>query len=201
MIVTSLGEGIPEALAATEQLGVEGGLEKKQILQLRLLAEELFSLLHSIAGEVKAEYLPGRDGKAYSLALCSDIMLTREMRDQFIAFSTSGENAAAKGFMGKIREMIATALLPNDSGTGILSGLSLGLMSMASPSAQKAGTDTLMWSMKQYKDEVGSRRGEDGAADSAWDELERSIVASIADEVSVRVTGSLVEIRIDKDFS
>ena len=39
--VTSLGLGMDEALAVTEKTGLASGLEKKQILRLRLLAEEL----------------------------------------------------------------------------------------------------------------------------------------------------------------
>lgn len=122
--VTSLGLGMDEALAVTEKTGLASGLEKKQILRLRLLAEELIGMLRGIAGDVEADYWLERNGRAYALHLRSDVTMTREMHEQLIAVSTSGENAAAKGFMGKIREMIAVALLPRESGSSLLSGLS-----------------------------------------------------------------------------
>ena len=193
--VTSQGQGMNEALAVTERMGMEAGLERKQILRLRLLSEELFGLLRGIAGEVEADYWLERTDRQFALHLKSEVTLTRDMHEQLVAVSTSGENAAAKGFMGKIREMIAVSLLPKDSGTSILSGLSLGLMSMAAPSA-----NTYRWSMKKYKEAVESERKGNMEAEEAWDELERSIVASIADEVSVCVTGSCAEITIFKAF-
>ena len=194
-IVTSRGEGIQEALAATEKLGVDSGLSIKENLRLRLLAEELFGMVRSIVGDMEARYWVEHEGKSFVLHLGSEVELTQETRRQLIAVSTQGENAAAKGFMGKIREMIAVALLPRESGASLLSGLSLGLMSMASPSA-----NTYRWSMSQYKEAVNSERARNAEAEAAWDELERSIVASIADEVSVLVAGSSTEIIIFKTF-
>ena len=203
-IVTSRGEGMQEALAATEKLGADSGLGRKENLRLRLLAEELFGMVRSIVGDMEARYWVEQEGKSFEMHLKSEVKLTQETRRQLIAVSTQGENAAARGFMGKIRDMIAAALLPKDSGgASLLSGLSMGLVSAAgnsSPSAQQAAADAFRWSMKQYKDAVDSERSESEDARSAWDELERSIVASIADDIGVSVTGSTVEITITKAF-
>ena len=197
--VSNRGLGVAEALALTERLGADGALEKRQILHLRLLAEELFGTLRSIAGDVEAEYWIEWESKSYALHLRANVELTRERREALISVSSTGGNAAVKGFTGKVREMIAVALLPKDSGVSLLSGLSLGLMSMASPSAQ-GSSDSLRWSMKQYKTAVNSERSGSTAAEEAWDELEKSIVASIADEISVSVRGSDVEITIFKTY-
>ena len=200
--ITSQGLGRKEALAATEKAGLDSGLERKEILRLRLLAEELAGMLRGIAGDMEADYWLEQKDREFILRLGADITMTREMREQLLAVSTSGENAGAKGFTGKIREMIAVALLPRES-RQLPSGLSLGLMSMASnssPSAQQAAAEAFRWSMKQYKDTVSSELSESEAARAAWDELEKSIVASVADEVSVCVTGSHAEISIFKSF-
>ena len=196
IIVSSLGQGIKEALALTEKLGKENGLEKKEVLHLRLLAEELFGMLRSITGELEADYRLDAEGKNFVLRLTSDVILTEAMRQQLISASTSGLNAAAKGVMGKIRVMIAEALLPKTGPSVIMPGLSLGLMSMASPTGQSAGLDAYMWSLNKYKAEVEGR--EEGG--EAWDELEKSIVANVADEVSVSIVGSKVEIAVYKSF-
>lgn len=201
-IVTSRGEGIREALAATEKLGVDSGLSIKENLRLRLLAEELFGMVRSIVGDIHARYWIENEGKSFVLHLGSEVELTQETRKQLIAVSTQGENAAAKGFMGKLRDMIAAALLPRES-RPLLSGLSMGLMSMASssgPSAQQATANAFRWSMKQYKDTVSTKLSESEEARDAWDELEKSIVASIADDVGVRVVGQTVEVTISKAF-
>ena len=201
-IVTSRGEGMQEALAATEKLGIDCGLGSKENLRLRLLAEELFGMVRSIVGDLEARYWIEHEGKSFVLHLGAEVELTQETRKQLIAVSTQGENAAAKGFMGKLRDMIAGALLPRES-RPLLSGLSVGLMSMASyssPSAQPAAAEAFRWSMKQYKDTVSTKLSEGEEARDAWDELEKSIVASIADDVGVRVVGQTVEVTISKAF-
>ena len=103
--------GMTVALAMTEQLGAKQGLERRQILHLRLLAEELFGMLRSITGEIEADYWLEYEGKRFDIHMKSDVKLTEEMRQQFLSASSSGENAAAKGFMGKLRVMISEALV------------------------------------------------------------------------------------------
>ena len=183
--------GMAIALGMTEKLGAQQGLERKQILHLRLLAEELFSMLRSLTGEVDAEYWLEYEGKRFDIHMKSDVRLTDELRQQFLSASTSGENAAAKGVMGKLRVMIAEALVAKPS----VPAFSLGLVSAASPTAQVAGANAYQWSMEKYKAEVKKRQDEE-----SWDELEKSIVANIADEVSVRIIGANVEIIVSKAF-
>ena len=190
--INSYGDGMREALEATERLGVEGGLTPKQTLRLRLLAEELFGMMRSIVGEMEADYRVERAYQDYTIRMKSEVIMTQELRRQLIAVSTQGENAAAIGFMGKLRDMIGAALLPKSDSPSMLT---LGLMSMGSPGGYSAGSASYDWSLVKYK----SGLKESGAAD-AWDELEKSIVANIADEVSIRIKGSVVEIIISKTF-
>ena len=201
-IVTSRGEGMQDALAATEKLGADSGLNKKENLRLRLLAEELFGMVRSIVGELEARYWIEHEGKSFDMHLSSEVELTQEMRKALISVSSQGENAAARGFMGKLRDMIAAALLPKET-RPLLSDLSLGFMGLASnssPYAQQAAADAFRWSMSQYKDIVSSELSENEDSRAEWDELEKSIVANIADEIVVSVVGSAVEITISKAF-
>ena len=86
---------------------------------------------------------------------------------------------------------IAEALVTRPS----VPAFSLGLVSAASPTAQVAGANAYQWSMEKYKAEVKKQKDEE-----SWDELEKSIVANIADEVSVRIIGANVEIIVTKAF-
>ena len=65
--ITSLGEGMEDALAATEQLGLDSGLGHKENLRLRLLAEELIGMLRGIAGSVEAIYQAGQEKQSFTL--------------------------------------------------------------------------------------------------------------------------------------
>lgn len=188
------GTGIKDVIAMTEKLGEDSGLSHKQSIHLRLMAEETLGMVRSIAGEVGAEfYIEQKDGE-YRLVTDSQVDITKEKKKTLLSASTKGVNAAAKGFMGTLRDMISTALLPREEGP---SGLSVGLMSLGSPGSY--GTDgSYSWSMTKYAEGVKNEGTED--AKEAWDELEKSIVASIADDVSIYIKDSHVKIEITKKF-
>lgn len=201
--VTSSGKGVNEALAQTEKLGIDCGLEAREILRLRLLAEELFGMAKSIAGEIEGCYCADENDRRFEITLSSDVFMTKEMKKQLISVSSQGDNKASAGFMGRLKDMIGTALLPKDQSANLWSGFSLGLMGVASnssPAAQAAAADAYYWSMRQYKKSVESKRAEDENAQKAWDELEKSIIANIADEIVVCIKGSNVKISIQKQF-
>ena len=197
IMITSQGLGIQESLSMTEAIGAESELTRKEKLHLRLLAEELLGMLRSVAGEVEADYWILREGKSFELHMKSEVNLTEKMRQQLISASSSGENAAAKGIMGKIRLLIEEAFISRASGSVFANGLAMSFMSAASASGHSAGADAYLWSLKNYKEEVAN---EGEKASEAWDELEKSIVANIADEISVRIMGANVEIVIYKAF-
>ncbi|MBQ7171216.1 MAG: hypothetical protein IJR89_02945 [Clostridia bacterium] len=201
--VTGQGKGMQEALEETERLGLIGGLAPKEVLRLRLLAEELFGMARGIVGEEEARYRIEADGKRFELRLNVEMRMTQERKKQLLSVSSQGRNAASTGFMGKLKDAIATALLPKESGLSFLSGFSMGCMSMAGaggPEAQAAFADAFYWSMNQYKQAVDETRADNSESKEAWDELEKSIVANIADEVTVLVRGSRAEITIQKAF-
>ena len=197
--ITSRGDGMEEALAATEQLGLESGLGHKENLRLRLLAEELIGMMRGIAGSVEASYRVWQENKMFTLRLSSDVSMNMELRRQLLAASSSGKNAAAKSLMGRIRDMVTAFILPEKGESALPSGLSLGLMSMGSPSVYRSG-GSYAWTLKRYMSEVQNSREQNEAAAEAWDELEKSIVANLADDVSVKIEGSKVEIAITKAF-
>ena len=200
IIVTTRGEGMQEALAATEKLGQDSGLGHKENLRLRLLAEELIGLMRGITGSVEARYQVVQEGRKYALSLSADVILDQDMRRQLIAASSSGKNSAAKGLMGKIREMVAIVLLPKSQSSAALANLSLGLISLGSPMGYAAGEDSYIWSMSTYMSELQGNMDEAEDTKEAYDELEKSIVANLADEVVVSIVGSAVEITITKAF-
>ena len=45
MLINSKGLGMSEALEAVEKMGLESNLERKELIHLRLLAEELVGLM------------------------------------------------------------------------------------------------------------------------------------------------------------
>ena len=187
------------ALAATEKQGAESGLSNKQNLRLRLLAEELFGFIRSLTGDIDALYWIDRQGSTFILHLkADDIIMNREVREELLSADTSGKNAAAKGFMGKLRDMVASVMTPSAQGPSVLSGLSLGMMSTSSPVGENAGMTSYIWSLKNYKEKLDEN--EELELEEETEDLERSIVANLADDVVVSIVGSRVQVDITKTF-
>ena len=57
------------------------------------------------------------------------------------------------------------------------------------------------WSMVKYSDALSSLvKQNDDAAKAAWDELEKSVVAHVADDVKISIKGNQVEMIIYKSI-
>lgn len=193
--VTSRGDGMDEALEMTEALGRKSGLGRKENLRLRLLAEELFGTMKSIAGDVEGIYYVEKKDTRFDICMKAQVILTAEMREQFLSVSSTGKNAAAKSFMGKIRDMITTVVMSMNSDPTMLQ---MGIMSAGSPIGYQGGLECYEWYMNKYKEAV--RDSDPEGESEAWDELEKSIVANLADDVSISIVRSEVEVKITKTF-
>ena len=57
-----------------------------------------------------------------------------------------------------------------------------------------------LWSLERYRAAMEKEKEQSPVVKEAWDELEKSIVASIADDVRVSVSGKKVELIIEKQL-
>ena len=179
-------------------------LEDKKALRIRLLAEELCGMLPGLVENFSGEFWAENNGNDYELhvTLKADDM-TVALRDEIVSVSKSGKNAAAKGIMGKIRAVAETMLLsafdptiPSALPEGEFydyHGYNMGFGYIDPSMAVDTGY-VYSWSLFNYKTAV-----EENEKD-AYAELERSIVAKLADDVIVGVKGHKVEILVKKSF-
>jgi hypothetical protein len=123
---------------------------------------------------------------------------------ELIAASKNKSNQASVGFMGKIRELIEDSIYTMDE-VGRLQtatdGSSFKYSTMGVSDVSMLQADDFMWSLELYRANVDKVKSENMAARAAWDELEKSIVANIADDVKVSVKGNNVELVIEKKLS
>ena len=142
------------------------------------------------------------DGDDYKLHVelkAEDMSL--ELRDELISVSKSGKNAAAKGIMGKIRAVAETMLLvASDPELSVPTeeyydyhGYNMGFGYIDPAVASETGY-VCSWSLYSYKAAVEEKEND------AYAELERSIVAKLADDIIVGVRGNNVEIVVKKSF-
>jgi hypothetical protein len=197
--ITANGTGFTRVLEETERAAAYRGLEPKQALRLRLLAEEMTGMLKTLVGDERFRYWIESEGRAFSLHLETQTIVTRALREALLKASSSGKNAAAKGFMGRIRDIFTRMCDTTDSDTlAVEYGYSYvdvagfdASMDM-SPNAMLYG-----WSLREYRSAVEAHRDEEA---DKWDELERSITAKLADEVKIFIRGNTVEMVIEKAF-
>ena len=68
------------------------------------------------------------------------------------------------------------------------------------PTTYAVAADVLAWSMKKYKAAIENEATHDDSAKEKWDELEKSIIVNIADEVKIFIAGNTVEMTVYKKF-
>ena len=189
-------------LAEVEKVTTYNGLEDKKALRLRLLAEELCGMLPGLIENFSGKFWAENDGDDYELhvELKADDM-SFDLRDELISVSKSGKNAAAKGVMGKIRAVAETMLLAaSDSSIDLPAGgfydyhgYNMGF-GYIDPAISCETGYIYSWSLCNYKTAVEEKE------EDAYAELERSIVAKLADDIIVGVRGKNVEIIVKKSF-
>jgi len=198
--IFSSGEGRETALDLAERTGAYCQLDNKSVLRLRLLSEELIELIRSFSADLQGDFWLETDDKNVEIHLKTVIPMDLQTRGELLAVSTSGENSAAKGIIGKIREMIALKTLPEDPNTKAMTEQALGLISAGyEMSSYVAGAYS--WSMSTYISRIDKADFNIEEKKEAKDELEKSIVANLADDVKVSIVNSDVEVTIIKSFA
>ena len=174
-----------EVLAQAERVAAYQNLPPKSALHLRLLAEEMMGMVRAIAGNLHGEFWIENDGPQYELHLLAETDMDFEKREKLIATSTKGINEAERGLMGKIRAFFEP-----------IEGTPVYFDTAVSTSPQEIG-----WSMNTYQKQLEQMVSEkrEGAAE-AWDELEKSVIAHVADEVRISIHGYDVEMIVFKKF-
>ena len=191
--VSSRGKQMEKALEQADKVAAYKGLSAKDALHLRLLTEEMMGLMRSITGEKEGTFwIEDQDGE-YQLHLKVRAMLTSEEREQLLAVSSSGRNESAKGLMGRIRDFF-------DWGSD--EDLATYTSPLLLPDAFEYTSSPSLdweWSMARYENALSTQMEQgDQKVREAWDELEKSVVSHVADEVKVSIRSGTVEMIIYK---
>ena len=196
--ITPNGAGIENALLETERAAAYRELAPKQALRLQLLAEEMTGMLKTLVGDEQFHYWIESEGMAFSLHLLTQTIVTRELREALLKTSTSGKNAAAKGFMGRLREILTSMSESYDPAAELGYGYSYVDVTGFDASMDMSPNAALLgWSLKAYRDAVIENKEKEP---EKWDELEKSITAKLADDVKIFIRGNNVEMVIEKTF-
>jgi hypothetical protein len=173
-----------------EKVGLFCELSPKNARNLRLLAEEMISLVNRILPHFEGELFVENEDRSFQIQMKLRTLITPEERDVLLD-TVGGKNSAfGKGIFGKIAAVLAEgAIMANDpevsrdiSMTGMR--YSQGFMADA-------------WLMSTY---VPVRAEAENAREIRNDGLEKSIIVNLADDCKIGVRASNVEITVTKCF-
>ena len=170
--IANLESKMDVAQDVVENYIFDTGIKGKDALRLKLLSEEVLRLAKSIIGYGIMNFWLEGNSRVTKIYLTAENHMDKSKEDELISVSSTGENKVEQGFFGKLRSLFV----------------------VNAPTTSK-------WSLKDYQEELRRRKEEDKYSQEAWDDLERSLVANLADDIEVGVGKDNIEMIVTKDFS
>ena len=197
--ITKSGSGMDEALSTTENAADKMSLTSREKLRLRLLAEEMMSMVRSVTGDLTATFWLEAEGKTFTLHIEAKSELSYSKRRELLSASTTGKNAANLGIMDKIRGIIEAGIYGLEEGFELQAKYGTGMFSYGAMGLEDFGMSEAVyaWSMQKYRNDLEAGRNDNP---DEWDELEKSIIANIADDVSVGILRDKAVLTVTKKF-
>ncbi|MBR1478865.1 MAG: hypothetical protein IJ608_13045 [Lachnospiraceae bacterium] len=198
--VNSNGTGTAPAMDEVERFSEYMGLDRKCAMRLRLIAEETLGMVNAITEDFEADFwLEGERDQACRLHLTAETKMNLSKKRELLDASSDKKNAAYKGFMGRIREMMEEGIYAADEDASSAENVPPVYGRMGVHGA--GNSYAYQYSLAKYRADINAAKASSGDKAEEWDELEKSIVANIADDVRVGVRGNTVELVIEKDWS
>ena len=191
---------IEHALEVTGRYIYEAGLDGKKAIHLNLLAEEVLCMVRAMVGDFSARFwIEDGDGE-FRINIDAVADVDKAKKRELLSVSSTGKNVANKGLMAKIGAFFSDCMdnydtvmeytsVADNYGYVYTAGVSTSTM-------MSSGAD--MWSLSAYRSTVQRDRDSKEEAKEAWDELEKSVLANIADDVIVGVKDNHVTLTVVK---
>jgi hypothetical protein len=179
-------------LKESEKVAVYNELDHKQTLQLRLLCEEIDGMLPKIIDDFDGKiWIEFEDGVCMIKLTVEFKDFTAEKKNDLIAIAKNKKNASVVGIVGRIRSALENFFLDEKN---------VQMLDMTSSSFYYATDYTghtdysYLWTLEQHREKAKKEKSE-------WDELEKSVIASVADDIVVGVKGKQADVTVIKKFA
>lgn len=198
-------ESMAKAIDAADAFIASLDLDRRSAIRTRLLAEETIGMVRAMTGDFTAKFWLEEENGERRVRLTADTDMDKAKKEKLLSVVRSGKNDAAKGFMGKIRDIIQNGMLAFDNMMKIqddldemseYSYLSLGMPADCTVTGAPLNGEMYSWTLTAYREALVKAARDDQMKKAAWDELEKSIVASIAKDVIVGVRKDRVDLTI-----
>ena len=169
-------------------------LSGKNAIHIRLLTEEAVGMLKEMVGSFSADFYVEGDGRKNAINIEGKADLDAWQRSDLLDVSSTGKNALAKGIMSKIRSVMEAGIMGIDLAYET-DPIDYGYILSPIPRSEGELFEQ-MWSLSAYKQGVENYKNENEVNARAWDELEKSIVSNLADDVQVGILKGNIKVVI-----
>ena len=200
-VVNSDAERMSAARYATEEFAGQIGLGRRDALRLDLLVEETLGMVKAMLEEFYGQIWFVGDSGACEIHFEVTADMNVDRRQELLSVSRTGKNVAPRGLMARLGEMISGALHGFGQTVDAYGREAIKYGIVHTPIEAVPNAEVMpIWTLQTYREDLDRARDNDGGAEEAWDELEKSIVARLADDVIVGIKGDRVDLIIKKDF-
>ena len=200
-MVNSEAGRMAAARYVTENFAWQAKLDKKDTLRLDLLVEETLGMARTMLTDFYGQLWFVGEGKRCEIHFEATADMNADKKEELLSVSSTGKNAAAKGFMGKLGELITGAIHGIGRSIDTYGQETIQYGVIHTPGMSMGASDIMpIWTLQNYRSDLDRAQDEDEAAGVAQEELEKSIVASLADDIIVGVRGDRIDMVIIKTF-
>ena len=177
--------GLDHILSETERIGAFCKLSPSAKGKLRLLAEEMLSLTVRLFDGLKYEFFIENQERRFTLNLSAKTIVNAKQKEKLLSLSGRCENEATKGIFGRISGVFGSLLLD----TGEYSQITAPYMDemRMTPHWGSSGM-AAYFSLSSYQNEMSAT-----AKKEDWDDLEKSIIITLAKDMVIGVKNKKVE--------
>lgn len=170
----------------------EAGIAGRDYQHMCLLTEETLGMAHDSLKNFDGEIWLEKTAGGYEIILEADVRESEE--------AGSALPASVPGFMAKIAGMLNCSYMfeNTEEMPENLAALLPDYMSYGAPVRGDAPVWAGQWSLSAYRQNLQERRKKDPASEAGLEELEKSIVASLADEVNIGIHGQKIRLVISR---
>ena len=170
--IRDINNDIDRAYSVLSDYSFDVGLKDKDALRFRLLTEEVLRLVKQILDMASVELWFEGDDKISRIIMDTRSTLEGTKREKLGSIATSGEISEQKGFFKNLTDMFLI----------------------------KDAKETT-WSLKEYQADLKAKKAEDKFSLDAWEDLERSLVANLADDIEIKACDNHIRMVVTKVFS
>ena len=174
-------------------------LDPKTALRIRLLTEEVLEMVKNMVGTFSGDFWVEHSEKEFHIHLDGKAKkMNLDTENELLSASKDGENVSVRGFGAMISHFINHHKEYIDNLLDAMGESVTNDYMYLGPVIDNDLTNQIQWTMHNYSQYVTDQSNTDDGIEEARDNLERSILANLADDIRVGVLEDDITITVIK---